>query len=327
MSILTIGGEADSMPLAFGAYTVSSTGGRFDSDASRNALVVSGGVAEYSTFYAEVTEVWIHAYLYQESVAAGDVIFIGGDTEAFKIAYESDGRWSVYKYVDSDYELVGTTDDPVLVDAGANIDIHILMDVSGGVAIYKDEVEVLNVGPVDTTGDATYLNNIYFQGLIGGSNELMLSQLIVADEDTRGMKLLTLPVTGAGTTSQWSGSAANIDEADVNEADFISALEVDQVSTFATTDIISPAYDSYAAIAVAVGVLANNPSDSFIDTLQAALRVGGVNYFSDDSTTLGHDGITASSTFVFNTDPSNDSAWTKTKVNALEVGVKSADIP
>jgi hypothetical protein len=322
MAILTVGGEADCWNLGFGDYVVSATGGRFDADASRNALVASLGVSEYSIRYAESTEIWIHAFLYQESVAAEDLIYIGGDDGAYKIALESDGRWSVYANVAATYTLLATTDDPVLVDEGAHIDIRILMDVSGEIQIYKDEVEVLTFSG-DTTGDATYMDNLYIQGLTGAGNETMISQLIIADQPTLGMRLVTLPVTGAGSTSEWTGTAADIDEAELNEADFISALEGDLVSTFALTNVPTPAYDNYAAIAVAVGVLANNPAETFVGNIQAALRIGGINYFSADSPFLTHDGQTVATVFTFNSDPSNASAWNKTKVNALEVGVKS----
>lgn len=326
MAILTVGGEADTWSNAFGDYVVTTTGGRFDPDASRNALVVSGGVSEYSVTFPAVTEIWLHAFIYQASVDAGDVIFIGGDAEAFKIAYEADGRWSIYKYESASYgSPLATTDDPVLVDEGARIDIHIFMDGSGNVALYKDEVELFNVS-VDTLTDATYLDNFYIQGLLGAGNETMISQLIVADQDTRGMRLVTLPVTGAGSNSDWTGAAADIDEAELNEADFISALEGDLVSTYATTNIDAVTYESFAAIALVVGAIANNPAETFVSTIQAALRVSGNNYFSDDSLTLTHDGETKYSTFVFNLDPSNDSAWNKTKINAVEVGVKSIGV-
>jgi len=321
MAILTVGGEADCFLLWTGAFVNDNTAGRFDADASRTSLVIEQGVSEYQLPIADApTELYVHMYLYVDGVAADDFIFFYGDLgDAIKITLESDGRWSFYKYISDAYTLLATTTNPVLVDAAGAIDIYINISAVGTIRLSLDGTEIL-LYEGDTTGDSSYFSDIVWQGASGMTANL--SQVIVADADTIGMKLVTLPVTGAGAISDWTGNYSNIDEADLNEADFISALEVDTVSVFQMTDIPS-AFAGYAALAFAVAMTGNNPADTFIGNIQAAVRPDSTVFYSGDSTTLAQDGITTGSVFVFNQDPSTSAAWTKARVNGTQIGVKS----
>lgn len=326
MAVLAVGGEADCYePFSGSAFAEETTAGRFDANASRTSMKVRSGVSDVELFLsANVTEAWIHAYIYQESVSAQDYIIIQtiAGVNAFKIALESDGRWSLYKWSGAAWgSALATSASPVLVNAAGHIDIHIKLNATGSFSVTKDAVSVVSFTG-DTTGDSANFGRIHFRGGAGASENMDLSQVIVADEDTTNWVLQTQDVSADGTTMQWeTGDHTTVDESGYNNADFISTPTVGNVDTFATNNI-NAAWTNYTVKAVVVAMRGSIDPASPVTHVQAAVRVGGTNYFSSNLA-LANDGSEHSAQNVFSTNPNTSGAWSQTTANSAEGGVKA----
>jgi hypothetical protein len=329
VTILKVGGEAECYnPISGQAFAFEATSGRYQSTASRYAMKVQQGVSEITlTLDANVTEMWMHAYIYQEGVAASDYIIfttIAG-TNAYKIALESDGRWSLYKWSSGAWgSALATSASPVIVNGAAAIDIHIKRNATGEFTVYKNGSSVVTFSG-DTTGDAANFGLIHFIGLTSASNKMDLSQVVVTDTvDTRGWALCTLTPSGAGTTNAWGGAYTDIDDTTYDEADYLSTSAINNLATFAATDI-NAIYNSATVKGVAVAVRGGIDIASAVTALKAALHDSGADYVSSNLVGPTNDGVSHSGQNIWETDPATAAAWASVSaVNAVEIGVKSA---
>lgn len=76
-----------------------------------------------------------------------------------------------------------------------------------------------------TEGGATSLDRAILRG---GPNWSSVSEIIVADTDTRNLSLVTLAPNAAGDSSQWSGAYTNINSATINDASNITTATTGQ---------------------------------------------------------------------------------------------------
>lgn len=327
MAIYAVGGEADTFyPVSGQTYAHSTTAGRFVSNASRGALVVTQGTSELNLdFNGNVTEAWIHMYLYQEAVAGNVDGWIQIDkldgSEAFRINLNSDGTWDVEAYRGSTWVNLFTTGSSQLTNSAGAFDLYIRVNSSTGEAtLYKDGVSQGTFSG-NTSIDNASFGRLHFFGQTGGANELFVSQVIVSNESTIGWVLATLAPDGNGANTGWTGSFTDIDEFILDTNDYIEAIATNVIET-STVSNINAAYSTYNVKAVAVGVRASNDSGSVISDIQAALRVGSTNYFSPNLG-LPKDGTDYSRYYIWETNPATSAAWAQAAVNSLEAGVRS----
>lgn len=327
MAVYAVGGEADTFSLGVSmAYAHESTAGRFEPNLSRGAMLVTQGASEiYLPFGTNLSDFWMHMRLYQENAPAStDNYFYfrnaAGTEDEYRIKINSDGTWTVERYKASTYTALGTSASAILVNGAADIDIHVTRNLTTGVfAIYKNGVNVFNfTGDTDTTSAP---GMVYFEGMTGSSNEMNVSQVIIADESTIGWKLHTLPPTGNGANTAWTNDYLNVDEFVYDNTDFIETNSVGVLETY-TTGGINAAYSTYNVKAVAVAARMSNDSGSAVADVQMAVRTGGSNYTSPN-TSLTKDGNEYSRQYVWNANPNTSGAWTQSQVNAAEIGVKS----
>lgn len=327
MAVYAAGGEADTFyPVSGQAFATSTTSGRFVSTASRGAMLVTQASSEIElNFKANVTDSYVHMYLYQETVAGAvdDWIQIKklDGSDAFRIGLNADGTWDLDKYSGAGWVNLLTTSTSVISNSAAAIDIYLRVDASTGEArVFKDGTEI-GTFTGDTTIDNSSFGRIHFKGQTGSSNELFVSQVFACTESTIGWVLATLSPDGNGTNTAWTGSYTDIDEFALNTADYIEAIAANLVET-STVSNINAAYATYNVKAVIVGIRASNDSGSVVSDLQACVRVSGSNYFSPNLS-LPKDGSDYSVYYIWETNPNTSAAWSQTIVNALEVGVKS----
>lgn len=327
MAVYGVGGEADTFyPVAGQTYGHTTTAGRFVNTASRGALVVEQGVSEIElNASANLTEGYIHMYLYQEAVAGNvdgwiQIKKLDG-SNAFRINLNSDGTWDFDKYSGATWVNLFTTGASMLSNSAGAIDIYINVHAStGSVVIYKDGVSQGSYSG-NTSIDNASFGRLHFYGQTGTANELNVSQVIIANESTLGWVLATLSPDGNGANTAWTGSYTDIDEFILDTGDYIEAIATNLVET-STVSNINAAYSTYNVKAVAVGIRASNDSGSVISDLQACVRVSSINYFSPNLS-LPKDGADYSRYYVWDLNPNTTSAWSQAAVNALEVGVKS----
>lgn len=324
MAVYFVGGEADTfMPVSGQTYAWSSTGGRFEANASRGAMQIDKGVSEIEAFFsANQTEAWMHMYLYYEDPAA-EANFIVFKTlagaDAYRIEQEAGGEWTIAKWDGGTWVDLDTSAAAVLSNAAAAIDIHILRHASTGIfRVYKDGVVVCEfLG--DTETDEANFGRIRWGG--HATELLFVSQVAASDEAMIGWKVATMHATGNGANTAMDGDFNDIDEAALNVADFIEADATNEIETFTNQDL-NVAYAAYNVKAVGVGIHASNDSASAVNDLQAALRVGGSNFFSAN-VSLPKDGTNYSRQAIFLTNPNTSNPWSQAEANGAEFGVKS----
>lgn len=149
------------------------------------------------------------------------------------------------------------------------------------------------------------------------------SEHVITDVAPVGVRVMTLPVTGAGTTNTFtSGVAADIDDTSINDTDFILSNTANQIATFAAGNLSAPAAALLPlayCIPMRASLGATGPQNA-----QAAIRSGSTNYFSANVAPALPTGSFAGGRFgVFNLDPDTGIAWTVAGMNAAEPGVKS----
>lgn len=329
MSIYAVGGEADCFePVSGQTYATETTSGRFEANASRGAMRITQASSELELYFpgGNVTEAYIHMYLYQEAVTTeNDWIRIKtvANGNAFRIGLESDGRWSLYKYSGGSFgTALVTSASPVVVSGLATIDIYLKRHATTGeFSVYKDGTLVVSYTG-DTTGDAANFGRIHWKGLTGATNELNLSQVIIASENTIGWKLQTnYPNSNSATNTAWTNDYTAVDEFAYDSGDYIETNSTGQVETYGATDI-NAAYATYNVKALVIATRASNDSGSAVADIQGALRVSATNYFSANLS-LTKDSAEHSVQAIFETNPNTAAAWSQAAVNAAEIGLKS----
>lgn len=327
MTVYAVGGEAECFSLVAGStYVVEATSGRFESTLSRNALLVTNGLSEVELpFGTALTSAWIHMRLYQEAVTAGNSYISlrnadGTETE-YRIDIDASGFWTVSRFKSATFTALATTSAAVCVNEAADIDIFYNRAISGGqFQIYKNGVSLMSfTGDTDTTSPVA---RIRFSGLTTNSREMNISQVIVTNESTIGWKLSTLNVDAAGANSAWTGTFADVDEANYDAGDFIRTTTVGNITTLNTVDI-NAAFSTFNVKAVVVAGRGSNDAGSPVADIQTAVRSGGTNYFTAN---LGFPktGADNSVQTVYETNPATSAAWSQAEANAVEVGYRAS---
>jgi hypothetical protein len=329
MPVYAVGGEADCFyPVSGQTYghTTTGSGTRYIGTASRGAMVVTTGATELElNFNANVTQAYIHMFMYQENVAGAvddwiEIKKLNGDP-AFRIGLNSDGTWDADAYIGATWVNLGTTAGSVISNSGGAFDIYISVDdTAGEFRLWKDGTEIITfVG--DTDIDNASFGRIRWKGQTGGTNELNLSQVIVSSESTIGWVLSTLFPDGNGANTAWTGNYTAIDEFILDTNDYIEAIATGLIET-STVSNINAAYSTYNVKALAVAMRASNDAGSVINDLQAVVRTSSTNYFSPNLN-LPKDGLDYSLQYIWDDNPNTSAAWSQAQVNGVEVGVRS----
>lgn len=319
MTVLFLGGGLDSLTNTTGAITESTNGQYFDNAFSRQATATNGTGSDYAeaTGWTAVQDIWVHVHFGNFSGTTNDFLYLtDGGVNAFKLHRASNSlRMSFLSGVGT-WTQIGSS---VAIDSifEHDIDIHLVTGASGEATLFLDGIE-------RTTGSAsiTYapdIDNLRIAVASGGitTPNVYVSQIAVADEPTVGWRVMQGYMSGAGASTAWTGDHTTVDEAALNEADYIYSNTADQIETFAYTLVGSTT--GYIPRAVAVSARAKR-GGSGPQNLQLALRSGSTNYFSGSKALgLGYE----SYQHVWNTNPDTSADWTTSQLAALQPGVKS----
>jgi hypothetical protein len=177
--------------------------------------------------------------------------------------------------------------------------------------VYQNNVLIIDVQlPAVASG---YLANLVIWNNLSRSvtpSWKMCSEIIVADEPTVNMRVLTRPAIANGALTDWNGPVTNINELQLSDANGIDTGLIDQLRSFT---IDTPTGISNVSVrAVCIGARASSNGTS-PDEIQGLLRIGGSNFFS--SNILLSAGITGRS-IIFNTNPATGVGFTLGDINA-----------
>lgn len=205
--------------------------------------------------------------------------------------------------------------------ARIRVDIHLKIADTGGVfELYSNGTLWASMGITDTqlvgtSGIDVIRLNKYSQG----SNLGTYSAIIVADEDTRAMALASLPFTGAGGVSGWTGAYTDINENGYTDAGILTTATLDAIHTFVTTDLAAK-YSTFNVKAVAIGARGIGGASS-PTTIRGITRQSAVNY--DKVPEMPTPAALGPINVVWNTNPATAAPWTYALVNSAEYGFKA----
>jgi hypothetical protein len=315
MTILFMGGEMGAFVPADSNTNEATTSGSYNSTFSRCSIrgFDESSYAESAAFTA-VDELYVHYALYRPSGGGSTptpALVTSGGTEVFRVL-STGSAIQMQALIAAVWTNVGSS---ISVDMSGRQDIDLYIDgnsASGTASLY-----ISGTLRTTATADLSAVASINkFRGYGASGNPSQISQIIIADEPTIGMRLFTVPIAGVGASTDWTGSYTNIDEIVYSDADFINSATADQVSTFAVTN---PTLTGYQVRAVAVTARAKRGASGPAN-LQLALRSAGTNYFSGSKAL--DVGYTANA-HIWETDPATASAWQNSAVLLLQPGVKS----
>lgn len=327
--ILTFGGEMGFFTPA-DADTIETTDtGSYDTAFCRGSTRMNEGptYAETPDVGSALLNAWIH---FEFQIGGGlangsnEDIFIwkdNGGTDRVKITYDkvdADFDLRLYYDIGAGWVQAGST---IQIDLRTRqtFDLNVVCNSSSGsLNLYTSGTNRISVS-LNTTAIAQ-LNKARFRAMFdssGGVTRTNVSQVVIADETTVGMKVMTMYASGAGADTAWTGAYTDIDELAYSDADFINSASADQVETFAGTTVSSISALNVRAICVTARAKrgASGPQN-----IQLCLRSAGTNYFSGNKTIdTGYRAIY----HVWETDPATAASWTAANAAAIQFGVKS----
>jgi hypothetical protein len=224
--------------------------------------------------------------------------------------------WQMERWDGSAWVSVGNCTAPP--GARQTIDIHVVSNTaSGSIDLYMSGTKRITSPTVDLSG-FTGIEQARFWGITRTiPADSSISQVIMATETTIGMRLGTIPMTGNGASTAWTGDYTNIDEIAYNDGDEINSGTANDIELYTGTPV--PAFTGYTIRALAVTARAKK-SGSGPAQMQLAIRSGGTNYFSS---TLALDVAYGGFCKVWETNPATTAAWQSSELSALQYGVKS----
>lgn len=271
-----------------------------------------------------VTSAWMMAYIYNECTVDTLTCGLGfgksGTNKGIFLGLTYAGLIKIYKYDGASATLLATSANPF--NTYSSTPKRLDMRVSNYGADATVDMYIDNVLAVTYTGDITVagmtdFDSVYI-GCPGSNSRLYASEIVVADEDTRTMRLKTLVPTSDGTTTDMTGSYADVDETAINDADvnYTDTAGVDQ--QFNVSDL--PA-GTFAIKAVKIACRACKSEDASIDKLALGYNSGGtVAVGADQALTTAW----ATCESLDNVNPVTGNAWLQSEMNALQLNVRSA---
>lgn len=283
------------------------------------SYTLSGGAQQLNLALNNGT-IYFRVALYIPIAATVTLYFVdAGDNANTKIVFSAiTGTVNAYR---STTLLGASAGDVVLADTWQVFEGKtVIHDSSGEVVVKRNGIEVLNLTGVDTKA-SVYTVVTTFRIMGGGSGTSYVDDIILDDSAYPGLGgIQVLVPTGNGTYTAWTNDYTAVDDNPPNDdSDYIST-DADTTGTkenFTFDDLASG-----AANITRIGVLSKARLDDVgSGNLKNTVRSGGSDYEGSSV------GLSTSYSWVesyWDTDPADAGAWTKSKVDSLEIGVISA---
>lgn len=146
-----------------------------------------------------------------------------------------------------------------------------------------------------------------------GTTAGYVSEIIIADEPTLGMRVKTYRPTADGTHTTWEGTFDNVNNDDTS-IDAISTQLPNAAETFLHGQTLNEG-TAIRAIAIGAAIASNNPADA-----SAVLNIGGTLYQKTFEKPLTQGA--APNIAIYETNPATGVSFTAADFNSLEFGVQ-----
>lgn len=324
---------AGSDPAAFnGNFIVDTTVGRFDSNYVRCGLLSGTHIIEANlkveTPANSPDGFWLHFNKWQDTDRnTGDANNVTIYDETGNLTFillnpALGGKLRLYanndSYVDGPNitSLYNTSPDNNIM---MHIDIHVYTNTNGHAQadIYRSGHFCSTV--TNTNGYARGGRTFKLQGNSGWGPIYVYSEVIIANFDTRNLRVKTCIPTSNGLYTDAIGGFDNIDEVSRTE-DKVSIVNLDDRFSFKTT----PHGQASNKPIIAVGVNCHGYSPDDTAGIFAGLRINGVDYYAN--TTIPLLGTISGGTYVFTGHPNGGGNFPTNIADDVEVILKAAVI-
>ena len=193
----------------------------YDPNYSRHAIEIAGGTL-LSPPITPFTSMWLHVLMFNNNPFFGRFGFHNSTSGAFIGCYAvATGEMYFGTYDGSSYNALSDILSGKIVGTRETYDIQLVNYGSNGtVNIFKDKTLINSY-----TGDLTVLSETELDQVTfyDGSSlyKMFCSEIIIADEDTRGMHLLTLVPDSAGDNNDWNGTYVDVDDRNEDDLNYI----------------------------------------------------------------------------------------------------------
>lgn len=325
MAILFAGNEPESFSYS-GTVVFATTAGKFQSANQRGAHVTDvSSLLKSEKFVPPTDEIWLRVYMVSiASNTESNVVidFLNGAGSSVFSIWRSGTNLLAYYYngVNSSNSLGSAAAAPVIFTGYTDIRISGMGTNAGVYEMYRDG-SLVTSGTADFTHVTGIAQVAFGRGVGAGSqaSRIHWSEIIVADKSTIGHVLHTIPATSDGANTAWTGTYADIDEAAINDADFISGAADGDIETFKGAGRTLTGFEVKAVIVAARALRdVTGPQN-----LKGVVRVGGANY--DSAGTVTPSVAFVGYSFMWTVDPSTGVKWSPSVAGGvnLEFGVKA----
>ncbi len=324
--IIFAAGEAEAFSFTGNSFT-GTTANEVDLTYARCSFGPQDLAATHTgVFSKDVDDLWLHFEVNIETLdsqADHELVTIIGNSQSLLQIKGSNGVLSFEYYNGVDFTSIVSSLN-ILADELTEIDIHCkIHDSDGEIAIYIGGVFQGKIIGNTIFSPQLTVDSFTFGAVRSGGQSLgrcLFSQVIGREQvSTIGSKLYTMNLDGNGTSSGFTGDVTDIDELNIDDADSISTSTADVVSTFTTNDLPTLAANENIVALVTNARVRNTASSP--QNAQFATRSGGTDFFSSNVSGLGLG--YGQFTNIEHVDPDTGLVWTESKVNAVEVGIKS----
>lgn len=202
------------------------------------------------------------------------------------------------------------------------VDVHLVVNSESGLFEIYQNGSLVDSGSADFSSISDIASLSFGRGAGTGSvsTRLHVSEVIVLTTSTLGHQLYTRPPTSDGNETDWTGDYEDVDEAAIDDDDFIQAGNDQDISTFAGAGATLPNNLEVKAVAITARCKSDGSAPS---GLQGVLRIGSNNYTSASAEALSSSYEVRQ--FLFENDPSTDNPWEIEDAGdaSLEFGVKA----
>ena len=314
MTILFAGGELGAFVGSDSNAIEYTNASGYDSNFSRCAIAAFE-TAQYveSAAFTATNAVFVHFTTGQADVGGSATTLVAlenSGTEVFRLRAQTGMTELQMQYWNgASWANAGSAITTNITNARQTIDLYV-----------SDSELILFLGGSEresASGSFTSITSLDLLRMYGnGPVHQPYTQVIVADEPTIGWRLKTAPATGAGATTDWTGTYAEIDEAVVSDVDFINSATANQVELFTHSATIPTGYTVRGVVVTARAKKGlSGPAN-----IQLALRSSGTTYFSSSQALgLGYGAHVG----IWETDPATAADFTSSAIASLQFGVKS----
>lgn len=145
------------------------------------------------------------------------------------------------------------------------------------------------------------------------------SNLIISDQDTRGLNMKIMDVTGTGFHDGWSGDYTRLTQYDRTTS--VTSDEAGQRMSSTITPGADPGLNITSVVLLADGRGTHNPSQP--DQITQFIRVGGTDYDGSPTTLSG--AVPTTLIHEWTQNPATSAAWTWADLSSLEIGLLSSN--